>query len=116
MLWTCEEFPPGNELWDESNDGILKAVKFLFKRLLHSMRERYLPYYFIPSINVIEKYSERLCTKIEVTLSKILKDINSFIPHEKLLRESIMLLQNSLIPITKLYNFFEEAETNPVVL
>ena len=73
MLWHCEEYPPDHEFWDDSSSGIINAVQNLFKKLLLAMEKEFLPYYFIPEINVFENIPKALLQQAKLEVEKIVK-------------------------------------------
>ena len=51
MMWCMEKYPPQEDFWYEDE----VAVKKLFLELRTAIEKEFLPYYFIPTINVLEQ-------------------------------------------------------------
>ena len=71
MMWACENFPPEDPIWANLAD----SVQMLLRNLSGSLEAGYLPHYFIPEINLLERVGEdvrRQCIKI---ISSILNNV-----------------------------------------
>ena len=75
MLWKCEEYPPWHAFWDASDSSIFKAVRSLFHHLLLSINAGHLPYYFIPTLNILENIPRKTTSQMLKILKNIVKDI-----------------------------------------
>ena len=69
MLWICETLPPANDTWSYSR--VIEAVDLLLQRLGIDLCKGYMPYYFIPEINVLELYSKKLLVQMDEAVVKI---------------------------------------------
>ena len=69
MLWTCEKYPPDDTMWNEDLNSTVNVLRNLFKALHNALKESFLPYYFIPEINIIEHIPEHPIAEV---LSKTL--------------------------------------------
>ena len=67
MLWFCEDFPPNHDIWDREN--VLNTTVLLYKKLLRYFKRSFMPYYFIPQLNVLQKipndYYDEIIHRIE---------------------------------------------------
>lgn len=57
MFWVCEEIHSDDDWWRRDYTEILKD---LYKRMLNAFERDFLPYYFLPSINVLSQVSWEL--------------------------------------------------------
>ena len=80
MMWTCEEYPPDHVVWEEDDFSTLQAVSYLFKEMHKSLQKGSLPYYFIPSINVIANITKDIKTMVTDKIISILSNIKHYIP------------------------------------
>ena len=103
MLWTCQECPPTDELWENDNLSIINAVKFLFGQLLEYFKSDNLPYYFVPGINIIENYGSTTKSRIKIKIQNILTNFQSAIPNN--LREVVAFLIKIHATKTKPLNY-----------
>ena len=78
MFWVCEKYPPDHWIWQKGS--CVRALTYLFVKLLLTLENEHLPYYFIPSINVIEKVNYAVIAKITSKVKEIILDIEMFIP------------------------------------
>ena len=78
MFWICEEYPPEHRIW--LKNSCVDTLNHLFSKLLSDLEEKHLPYYFIPSINVIDKIDDSVRIKMVTTVKEIVPDTDSFIP------------------------------------
>ena len=78
MFWICEEYPPEHRIW--LKNSCVDTLNHLFSKLLSDLEEKHLPYYFIPSINVIDKIDDSVRIKMVSTVKEIVSDTDSFIP------------------------------------
>ena len=78
MFWACEKYPPDHWIWQKGS--CTRALTHLFLRLLSTLENEHLPYYFIPSINVIEKVNYTVRAKIISKVKEIVLDIEMYIP------------------------------------
>ena len=78
MLWVCERYPPDNSIWQSKSTTT--TLTLLFRELLSAFQKGNLPYYFIPSINVIQMIEDSLKKKVVLRIQEIVDDLQSFIP------------------------------------
>ena len=78
MFWVCEKYPPDHWIWQKGS--CVRALTYLFVKLLSTLENEHLPYYFIPSINVIEKVNYTVRAKIKSKVKEIILNIEMFIP------------------------------------
>ena len=78
MFWACEEFSPDNRMWQKCS--CVHAINHLFRELLSALEKSHLPYYFIPSINVIENISDYVRIKMISIVKEIVCDTEKFVP------------------------------------
>ena len=78
MFWVCEEYCPNHRIWRKKS--CVRTLNQLFCKLLSALEDRHLPYYFIPSINVIETIKDELRIKMISIVNNIVRDTWKFIP------------------------------------
>lgn len=78
MFWVCEKHPPDCWIWQKGSCAC--ALTYLFVNLLSTLENEHLPYYFIPSINVIKKVNYNVRVKMISKVKEILLDIEMFVP------------------------------------
>ena len=78
MFWVCEEFSPDNKMWQKCS--CVQAINHLFRELLSALEKSHLPYYFIPSINVIENITDYVRIKMISIVKEIVYDTEKFVP------------------------------------
>ena len=78
MFWVCEELSPDNKMWQKCS--CVHAINHLFRELLSALEKSHLPYYFIPSINVIENISDYVRIKMISIVKEIVCDTEKFVP------------------------------------
>ena len=78
MFWVCEEFSPDNKMWQKCS--CVQAINHLFRELLSALEKSHLPYYFIPSINVIENITNYVRIKMISIVKEIVYDTEKFVP------------------------------------
>ena len=77
MLWVCERYPPDNSIWQSKST--VTTLTLLFRELLSAFQKGNLPYYFIPSINVIQMIEDSLKIKVVLRIQEIVDDLQSFV-------------------------------------
>lgn len=91
LFWKCHHLPPENPYWNDTNT--MAAVQGLFQDFLYHLRTGFLPSYFVPQINVMEKFNlmlRQIC--IEQIKSAIIPNLSQLIKwHE--LKEAIRLVE-----------------------
>ena len=78
MLWLCEEYCPNHHIWRKKS--CVRTLNRLFCKLLSALEDRKLPYYFIPTINVIEGINDESRIKMISVVKDIVCDTWKFIP------------------------------------
>ena len=110
MFWVCEEFSPDNKIWQRCS--CIHAINYLFRELLSALEKSHLPYYFIPSINVIEKITDN----VRIKMISIVKDIvcvtEKFVPEN--VDEVIGVSQEMINMAKSLNQFFRALYSVPV--
>jgi len=113
MFWTCEEFPPDHEFWNDDEQSVIEALSYLFKQMLEAFKSENLPYFFLADVNVIESFSEIAESKKEelrTKVSSILSNITAFIHYQI---ENEMKAGNEILNTIKAtYQVFEEIKRN----
>ena len=59
MLLTCENHSPDDPVWLSLDD----SIQVLLSMLLRHLKSRFLPHYFIPQINLLERVGEDVRSK-----------------------------------------------------
>ena len=67
MLWACEELPPENPIWTR----LEKSVQMLLVKLSSSLEAGFLPHYFIPEINLLERVGEDVKRKCSAIIGQL---------------------------------------------
>ena len=78
MFSVCEKYYRNHRMWRKKS--CVRALDRLFRKLLSVLEDRHLPYYFIPSINVIETINDESRTKMISIVKDIVCDTWKFIP------------------------------------
>ena len=78
MLWLCEEYCTNHHIWRKKS--CVRTLNRLFCKLLSALEDRKLPYYFIPTINVIEGINDESRIKMISVVQDIVCDTWKFIP------------------------------------
>lgn len=92
MLWVCEEKPPVDILWNEDKLSIVNAIRYLFKKLQKTFETGFMPYIFIPNINVLQHLSKYTLRKAATLTKEISLNPMKYIPGEA--GKIVNLLQN----------------------
>ena len=92
MMWACEVFPPGHKIWK----NLANSVQMLLCMLSDWLKAAYLPHYFIPEINLLERVGEdvrRQCIRI---ISSIQNNVLMAVPYNmQVIRNSLEDLNNT---------------------
>lgn len=81
MLWVCEKYPSDHPLWNSDETRTLLALNHLFNELLKAFKVCFLPYYFIPEVNVIPDLPVGITQKVIGQIELILDDLVTYIPY-----------------------------------
>ena len=65
MLWVSEELPPDDAIWE----SLENSVQMLLFKLLGSLEAGFLPHYFIPEINLLDRVGEDVRSKCAAIIS-----------------------------------------------
>ena len=83
LLWICENHIPNDELWDFDNDqGFFRVLIFLFSRLKDDVQKGFVPYYFIPEVNLIKGIPGNLLKDALKILDAVTMNVSKYIPAE----------------------------------
>lgn len=82
MLWTCEEKSPKDIFWKDTNASIISAVTVLFQKLLTACKNTFLPYYFVPEINILGNLPHNVIGTMELMVEDILTGVAPRIPSQ----------------------------------
>ena len=85
MFWICEQTPPDDPLWDFiSDEEFFTSLRYFFIKLTGYFMNGFMPYYFIPDVNLIEGLPDELFEKVLATLKylSVVKD-KRFLPDNK---------------------------------
>ena len=106
MFWVCEEYPPRNRMWRKKS--CIRTLNYLFRQLLSALEANHLPYYFIPSINVIETINDTSRMKIISVVKEILYNTEKFVPNnvDEVIEISLEIL-NVAMSVNLVLNCFE---------
>lgn len=80
MLWLCDQHPPSDPLWDNDDHSILRVLHILFGEIQKAFSTGFLPYYFIPEINVIGHISSGVKGAALRKLQLLVNDIEGYLP------------------------------------
>ena len=81
MLWVCEANNKEDKtFWKEDFHSMLDVLRHLFREMLKYFEAGFMPYYFIPKINVIESVSVATQNKVIHKIRVILQNIEYHLP------------------------------------
>ena len=80
MLWTCEKYPPNDPFWSNDNASILRILKYLITELHQNFDRGFLPYYFIPEINLLGHLPSGIVRKLTSILYNMKHNIEDYLP------------------------------------
>ena len=80
MFWVVEETNIDSLLWYESDEAIVQAITLLFTRLKNMLEQKFIPFYFVPSINIIDNMANDIRVDIIGVIDDILKNLVGHIP------------------------------------
>ena len=106
MFWVCEEYSPKNRMWRKKS--CIRTLNYLFRQLLSALEVNHLPYYFIPSINVIEAINDTSRLKMISVVKEILYNTEKFVPNnvDEVIEISLEML-NVAVSVNLVLNCFE---------
>jgi hypothetical protein len=112
MLWTCEQNPPDNHtFWSNTPAGIKRTVVYLLSELSRCCRKRFMQYFFISEINVLENVGidilDAVADKIDDVMKRFEEHIGALMEDSYKL-ESILQKARNRIVLTRqhLQSFF----------
>ena len=80
MFWICEQTPPDDPLWDFISDKeFLTSLGYFFKKLMGYFKEGFLPYYFIPELNLLDSLPDKLSEKALQKFQNLNANITQYI-------------------------------------
>jgi len=71
MLWLTETHSPDHPLWTDTTSSILTALSQLLQKLHSYFQRSYMPYYFIPSINILQRIPLDVTSKVSLMIFRI---------------------------------------------
>ena len=106
MFWVCEEYSPKSRMWRKKS--CIRTLNYLFRQLLLALEVNHLPYYFIPSINVIEAVNDTSRMKMISFVKEILYNTEKFVPNnvDEVIEISLEML-NVAMSVNLVLNCFE---------
>ena len=66
MMWACEDLPPEDPIWA----SLENSVQMLLFKLLVYLEVGFLPHYFIPKINLLERVSQDVISQCIAIISR----------------------------------------------
>jgi len=110
FMWVCEEYAPDHMFWrGSSRFGVKHVIIHLYLRILRAFQRGYMPYFFIPDVNVLSNIPRRLRIKIIWTLKRLTRNITHHIPFNakevlRVMETARFRLYKTIDIIKKLYN------------
>ena len=84
MFWICEQTPADHHLWDfRTEKDFMNALRYLFIQLKGYLKDGFLPYYFIPQINLIEGIPPKLSQEAIATLDVLTLNVKNYLPGDE---------------------------------
>ena len=81
MFWICEaNHKDDKTFWKEDYQSLLIILRHLFEKLLTYFETGFMPYYFIPEINVIQSISVEVKKETIQKIQSILQNIEDHLP------------------------------------
>eukprot|EP00111_Clytia_hemisphaerica_P018800 TCONS_00055581-protein len=80
MFWFIEKH---GSSWNNDPDSMLEALKQLLRNLLEYFERKFMPYYFVPQINVLAHLSNQTTNKVAEKLKLIVKDPLTYLKKPK---------------------------------
>ena len=80
MLWVCEMYPPGHNLWSEKN--FLLSVEVLLDKVGTFFTMKRLPHFFIPEQNLLEDIPCGVLQGTEEKVKKIRQKVLFYVPFD----------------------------------
>uniref|UniRef100_A0A7M5UCI3 Mab-21-like HhH/H2TH-like domain-containing protein n=1 Tax=Clytia hemisphaerica TaxID=252671 RepID=A0A7M5UCI3_9CNID len=96
MLWTCEKYPPNDPFWSDDNASIFRILKYMITDLHKNFERRFLPYYFIPEINLLSYLNSEIVRKLTRALYVIKQDVENYLPQHS---QKVLILSESALNI-----------------
>ena len=81
MFWVCEDNHKDDKtFWKEDYQSLLIVLRHLFEKLLTCLETGFMPYYFIPEINVLQSMSVEVKKETIQKVQSILQNIEDHLP------------------------------------
>ena len=81
MFWVCEANNKEDKtFWKEDYESLLDVLRYLFTEMLKYFEAGFMPYYFIPKINVIESIPVATQNNVIQKIQAILQNIECHLP------------------------------------
>ena len=81
MFWVCEANSKEDKtFWTEDYESLLNVLRYLFAEMSKYFAAGFMPYYFIPKINVIESIPVATRDKVILKIQAILQNIECHLP------------------------------------
>ena len=81
MFWVCEANSKEDKtFWTEDYESLLNVLKHLFTEMSKYFAAGFMPYYFIPKINVIESIPVATRDKVILKIQAVLQNIECHLP------------------------------------
>ena len=93
MLWASEELPPEDPIWA----SLETSTQMLLFKLLGSLQTGFLPHYFIPEINLLERVGEDVRDRCAAIISRWQSNILMTAPFDMPEEREWILLMGSLM-------------------
>ena len=88
MFWVCEaKHKDDKTFWKEDYQSLLIVLRHLFAELLSYFETGFMPYYFIPKINVIQSISVEVQKETIQKIRSILQNIEDHLPGQSEIEE-----------------------------
>ena len=104
MFWVCEANNKEDKtFWKEDFHSLLDIIRHLFTEMSKYFEAGFMPYYFIPKINVIESISHETRSKVIQKIQAILQNIEYHLPSLSEIEEwtfEVIGIMKSLLKLT----------------
>jgi len=112
MLWLVEAYPPNDPVWVTSGSSKQTALSLLLRKLYSYFIKGYMPYYFIPSINILQRIPMEVTEQVSRILSHIQRNFRLFLPSDRvqLIRGYLWNTRSSLLAIHSILNKFKQGD------
>ena len=112
MLWTMEE--EGDRFGEE---GFEQAIKMLFNQLNRFLKDRYLPNFFYPSVNLLESYPEELVVVCSYMIEELIEKPVHYVPSLSTIKKECRFLETHEERLTGLQaDFFIDTVSSMIAM